>query len=253
MLNHIRTGRGGETVVLVHGFLGGSGYWLPVINHLAPSFDVIAVDLPGFAGSADAECAESISEFGGAIIELLDSLGVGRFAIVGHSMGGMIVVQMALDHGERITRLVPYGTSPSGDVPNRFASFEALMERMARDGIARVGEQATVRSWFVAGVEHPYYPLCLAAGAGASTPAGLKAVQAVLDWDARDRLGEITVPTQIIVGDRDVNMPPAEAFALWRGISGARLAVMPGCAHNAHLEKPDIFNRILAGFLHGQG
>jgi pimeloyl-ACP methyl ester carboxylesterase len=75
--------------------------------------------------------------------------------LFGHSLGSMIAQQFALDHRPRIERLVLYGAASTGNLPGRFETFDATIERFQRVGIA-AGE-SIIASWFVAGRSHPAY------------------------------------------------------------------------------------------------
>ena len=94
---HCRRFGEGRALVLLHGFLGGSGYWAPQISHFARMFEVIAPDLPGFAGSHAQPTPDTISGFAPVLLDFLDRISIGRFALVGHSLGGMVAQQIALD------------------------------------------------------------------------------------------------------------------------------------------------------------
>jgi pimeloyl-ACP methyl ester carboxylesterase len=247
MLSFRRYGRGAP-LVLVHGFLGGAGYWVPQLAHFGASFDVIAVDLPGFAASHAEPAQESIEGFAAAVLDLADRLQLPRFCLIGHSMGGMIAQRMTLDHGHRIDRLVLYGTAATGELPHRFETFEESIARLAAIGI-EAGGRKIVQSWFVAGEASPFYPLCWEAGLGLTTDAAIKALRAIMKWNARGRLRELKVPTLVISGDRDRSTPPTESLALWQGIEGAQLCIVPGCAHAVHLERPALFNDVVGSFL----
>ena len=248
MLNFRRAGRGRKVLVLQHGFVGGSGYWAPLMAHLEPYFDIVAPDLPGFAGSAHLPAPDSIEGLAGAVLALLDHLGVERFALLGHSMGGSVAQQLALDHPERIERLVLYGTAACGDLPGRFETFEESIRRLEQDGIAATAERIAA-TWFVHGRTAAFYPLCAEAGRGAARDAAIACLRALPRFDVRARLGEIAMPTLIIGGDRDRSIALAQLLELQRGIRGAELCVAPGCAHNVHLEKPELFNRVVGDFL----
>ena len=247
MLNYRRYGKG-RPLVFLHGFVGGAAYWLPQEVSFKGAFDVISVDLPGFAGSADVPAPDSIAGYGNAVIELLDGIGVGSFALVGFSLGGMIAQQMALDHEGRIDKLVLYGTAAVGELPSRFESFTESSKRARSDGIAATTDK-TVATWFVDGTASPMHAYTRAVCDGANLDACLTVMNAIMDWSAADRLGEIAAPTLVVVGDRDRSATPADAMVLWNGIPDAQLSVLPGCAHGAHLEKPDLFNLIVADFL----
>ena len=117
-LHYGRSGTG-PPLVLVHGFLGGIAEWEALTGHLTSRFDVIAIDLPGFGGSAAVPPPNTIAGYGDLIIRLLETLGIRRFALLGHSMGAMIAQQLALDYGDRLDRLVLYGAASTGRLPGR--------------------------------------------------------------------------------------------------------------------------------------
>ena len=248
-LHYGRSGTG-PPLVLVHGFLGGIAEWEALTTHLTSRFDVIAIDLPGFGGSAAIPPPTTIAGYGDLIIRLLETLGIGRFALLGHSMGAMIAQQTALDYGDRLDRLVLYGASSTGRLPGRFETFETTIERFKRVGIGEGGEPI-IASWFVAGRGHPAYAMYRHMAELADSEAAIAALRAVAAWQVADRLGSITVPTLVIGGDRDRSTEPAEQFRLWRGLAQAQLCILPNCAHAAHLEQPEIFQRLLLRFLSG--
>jgi pimeloyl-ACP methyl ester carboxylesterase len=249
MLNFLRKGSG-KPVLLVHGFLGGARHWPPVMDALSRRHDLIALDLPGFGASGPMPACRSIAEFAAKAVELMDHLGIRRFALLGHSMGGMIAQQLALDHAGRVEKLVLYGTAPSGKLPGRFETFAESIARIEREGIAGVAERIPA-TWLRTGSAHPAYPLLREIASGASAEAALAALRAVDKWDVRPRLAELRMPTLVLTGDRDRSTPPDEAFALWRGLPDARLCIAPNCAHAVHLDSPALFNAVLGEFLAG--
>ena len=238
-------------MVLQHGFLGGSGYWLPQLGGLGRHFDVVAPDLPGFAGSADLPAPGSVPEFAAQLVGLWDRLGLGRLHLIGHSMGGMIALQVALDYPDRIDRLVLYGTACSGSLPERFESVDDSIARIEREGIAKCAD-FIVPTWFVEGEAAPYFQLCKQAGAGADSASAARSLRALSQWSVCDRLGEVNMPVLVICGDRDRSTAPNHSWRLWRELNRSSLCVVPGCAHNVHLERPELFNAIVLDFLSGE-
>ena len=250
-MHHVRSGRGRRALVFVHGFLGGCGYWVPQTSGLHDHFDCIAVDLPGFAGSAALPAPDSIAGYADALLAFLDSQGVREFSLLGFSMGAMVAMELALAHPARLERLVLYGTSASGDLPGRFESWDASIRRMESQGVEPTADR-TVVSWFVDGERHPYHRACRDACRGAAKESAIKAMRATQRWSARGRLGSIQTPTLVIVGDKDRSTKPAESVELWQGIKGSQLCVIPDAAHGLHMEKPDLFNRVVLEFLLAQ-
>ena len=118
-----------ETLVFVHGFLGGSKVWEDQIALFSDRFNVITPELPGFGEAFGQSAPDRIGEFADYVLNYLDELGVENFKLVGHSMGGMIVQEMAARAPERIDRLVLYGTGPVGLLPGRFETIDESKRR----------------------------------------------------------------------------------------------------------------------------
>jgi 2-hydroxy-6-oxonona-2,4-dienedioate hydrolase len=247
MLNHHRYGNGAP-LVLQHGFLGGGGYWAPQLPTFGRHFDLIAPDLPGFAGSAHIEAPTTIEGFSAGLVTLLDDLKVERTGIIGHSMGGMVALQTALDYPDRIDRLVLYGSSCTGDLPKRFETFETSIERLREHGVEGCAERI-VPTWFVQGDKAPSFTMCRDAGRGTSVESAVRALGALRDWDVCERLSELSIPVLVICGDCDRSTAPDQSYRLWQNIAGSQLCVVPGCAHNVHLERPELFAAIVIEFL----
>jgi pimeloyl-ACP methyl ester carboxylesterase len=246
-LHYRRTGRG-ETLVLVHGYLGGSAQWAHEMSYLSPHFDVIAVDLPGFGDSHALAAPHTIGGFSSIVLDQIDALGVTNFRLLGHSMGGMIVQEMARTVPQRITQLILYGTGPLGSIPGRFETMTQSRERLHLDGVAATAHRISAR-WFVNGAMDPAHALCAQLGCQASEEAALAGLNAMQLWDGRAELQGLNLPTQLIWGEHDQSYNFDQIQALWRGIAKCSLAVIPGASHAAHLEKPAIFREIMLSCL----
>ena len=231
-----------------HGFLGGSGYFAPQMAALGGSYDIIAPDLPGFAGSSQEPVAPSIKALSKAQIALLDELEIARFSLLGHSMGGMVALQTALDHPERIEKLVLYATSYTGNLPGRFETFQETLQKVERDGLSDVADNITA-SWFHHEDAAPMYEFCRQAGLGASKAAVKAALLSFADWNVEERLGELKMPALVIAGDKDRSYNLAGLKRLANSIEQAEFCLMPGCAHCAHLENAELFNNTVEKFL----
>ncbi len=247
MLNFRRYGSG-PTVVLQHGFVGGGGYFAPQAARLSDFFDVICPDLPGFAGSAEVRAEMTTSGLSHALIGLLDELGVDRFSLLGHSMGGGVALQTALDHSARVQRLVLYGTASTGKMPKRFETVKETLDRIRLDGIQATAERIAA-TWFVDGARAPMYDFCVAAAGEPNQAAAMKAIENFQKWDVSERLGELEIPVLVICGDRDRSYSLEDTLAMMRRIARSQLCVLPNCAHAAHLEAPEIFTEALTNFL----
>lgn len=243
----LRSGSGAP-LVLVHGYLGGAAQWDAQIQALSPHFDVIAPELDGYGSRWAHDAEDSIEGFARQIMTHLHGLGITRFHLLGHSMGGMIVQQMTAMAPDRIDRLICYGTGPRGLMPDRFETIAASRNRIENDGVQRTAERIAA-TWFVEGAKAAGYPLCVQLGNMVRPKTAQDGLTAMAGWDGRNALPEVAQKTLVIWGDRDRSYTWAQPLALWGGIADSELCVLPNCAHAAHLEVPALFNQVIARFL----
>ena len=246
-LNYLRQGKG-FPLVLVHGYLGGASLWQNQLDSLGDEFDVIAPELPGYGASFRELSSASIDGFSHQIIALLDGLSISRFHLLGHSMGGMIAQQIASELPARVAGLICYGTGPLGALPNRFETIEQSRTRLQTEGVNPTARRIAA-TWYAKGEAAPDYDRCVALGKNVSTESALAGLTAMETWDGRAALGGIVQPTLVVWGDKDRSYGWQQPEALWTGIAGSSLAVLPGCGHNAHHENPELFNSIVRNFL----
>jgi 2-hydroxy-6-oxonona-2,4-dienedioate hydrolase len=247
MLNFHRHGSG-PSLVMQHGFVGGGGYFAAQTARLARFFDVICPDLPGFAGSASQQAEMTVPGLSRSLVGLLDELGVEQFALLGHSLGGSVALQTALDHPQRVDKLVLYATGSTGNLPKRFESVDDTINRIQSDGIEATAKRIAA-TWFVEGTRAPMYDFCVAAAGKPDQAAAVKAMKNLPAWDVTDRLAELKMPVFVICGDRDRSYGLEDTLAMARCIAASQFCVIPNCAHATHLEAPEVFTDLLATFL----
>jgi len=235
-------------MVLVHGFMGGRAQWQLQQEDLGTDRDMIAIDLPGFGANNHLEAPKSIAGFATFVLDYLTAIGVQEFDLLGHSMGGMIVQEMVALAPDRVRRLVLYGTAATGNLPGRFETFEQSRQRVGTDGVSATARRISA-TWFVAFEDAGEFENCAKIAELSSMQAMQAALDAMEKWSRADNLTNITCPTLVVWGEIDRTYRWPQIDALWNEISESSLAVLPGCSHAAHLEKPDLFNAIVNDFL----
>ena len=245
---HFRRLGFGEVFVMVHGYFGGSAQWAHETEYLSHEFDVIAIDLPGFGDSHALTAPQSIEGFAQSVLDQLDVMGIYKFRLLGHSMGGMIAQEMCRLAQHRVTQLYLYGTGPIGMIPGRFETMEESRERLKTDGVVATSYRISAK-WFIMGAADPSHPLCARLGSQATEDAALAGLNAMESWDGRNYLKSLRVPTQLIWGEKDKSYNFEQIEILWRGIQDCSLAIIPNASHAAHLEQPAIFREILCACL----
>jgi 2-succinyl-6-hydroxy-2,4-cyclohexadiene-1-carboxylate synthase len=232
-------------LVLLHGFTQTGRSWQPVRDVLAARYRAVAPDLPGHGEFAWRRPA-SFSACDAYVRALTDE----PFTLVGYSMGGRVALHAALSAGARLRRLVLVGASPgladAREREERRAADAALAER-----IEAIGVEAFAREW----AEQPLFagmPRGIADLADAdrrrNTAEGLAAALRGLGTGVMpplwDRLGELAMPVELVVGERDEKFR-AIAERMREHLPDARVHVVEGAGHAVHLERPDAVAEIV--------
>ena len=192
----------GTPLVLVHGFLGSSEMWSPQIKFFKDNFRVIAPALPGFGKSNAIDSCDSIKCMAKAILNLLEKKEIKNFNLLGHSMGGMIVQEMTKLAGEKILKLICYGTGPRGNIPGRFETIDQSREKLKINGL-EVTANRIAKTWFIDEEKAKYFYLCDEAGKQTSIEATDNGLIAMKNWNGVKNLKNIKNETLIIWGDQD--------------------------------------------------
>ena len=238
----------GYPLVLVHGFLGSSEMWKLQKEYLSKFFRVITPALPGFGESSKAKSCNSIDAMAKTVLDLLNKKNINKFNLMGHSMGGMIVQEMTKMSGEKINKLICYATGSIGDIPGRFETLDASRERLKKEGISETVKRVP-KKWFVDGDKAKYYYLCENAVKETSEETADRALIAMKNWSGFKNLKNIKNETLIIWGDKDVSYNFEQVDTLNKNIPNSDLAILKGCSHNVHLEKPQEFNKLVLNYL----
>ncbi len=251
------------TIVWIHGLTGSWQNWLENLPFFARTHRCIAMDLPGFGASEMPAEKITISGYAAAVDELLRVLGVTRATVVGNSMGGFIGAELAIRFGTRVERLVLVSAAGLTVEHQRNEPALALLRRGSgllalgtgwlaskSDELARRPRSRRAMLSIVAA--HPDRlpaPLVSEQLRGAGKPGFIDALDALTDYPIRDRLGEITAPTLVVWGTRDMLVPVRDAWAFGELIDDARVVVYENTGHVAMLERPVAFNALVAEFL----
>ena len=238
----------GFPLVLVHGFLGSSKMWNPQIDFFKKNFRVITPDLPGFGKSNKIKSHNNINSIADTILENLKIKKIDNYYLLGHSMGGMIVQEMAKKDGDKILKLICYSTGPIGEMPDRFETMDE-----SRDNLKKIGLESTARNiaktWFILSEKAKYFDLCIQAGKETSVDAVDNALIAMKEYNGTNNLKFIKNETLIIWGEKDKSYNYKQIQTLKENISNSSLVIFKECAHNIHLEKIEEFNKTVQNFL----
>jgi 3-oxoadipate enol-lactonase len=228
----------GAPVLVLGNSLGTSrAVWERQVAEFRQHFRLVRYDLPGHGGSAAVAGPYTVSGLGAGVLALADSLGVGRFAYCGISLGGMIGMWLAAAAPDRIAALGLVCTSaylPPAD------GWRARASQVRAAGMASVSEAAIGR-WFTPGFagRAPSVVGEFRAELKRTDPLGYAGCcEAIAEMDLRESLPGVAAPTLVLAGADDPATPPEHGAAIAGLVPGARLEVVPA-AHLATVEAAD--------------
>ncbi|HEX2172977.1 MAG TPA: alpha/beta fold hydrolase [Dehalococcoidia bacterium] len=250
-MNYFSTGEG-FPLVLAHGHSGNLRNWA-LQRSLAGRYRMISVDHRGHGKTtAPADPAQySLEIMAEDLYQALRQLDVRECYLIGHSMGGMIALEFALAHQEMLRALVLVDTAPAQFGMHILQDVEEI-ERIARSqGLEAVFEYNLSRNPVMA-MEIAKAPqnreIYKREYLVNNVDGYINSLKALRNRrPLTDRLGDIRVPTLLVVGDRDEPfIEPANT--MHQGIPGSELVVIPECGHSPQIEFPDQFNKLLIEF-----
>ncbi len=261
-VNYAEIGEG-KPIVFVHGISGSWQNWLENLPHFGRNRRAIALDLPGFGASPMPSWPIDMPAYGRLLHDFCEKLGVGSGSgatLVGNSMGGLVAAEAILSAPGRFDRLVL--VSAAGFINTWLPHQRGKATSQAWNTFGRPFGAAA--RFFVTHRRARYamfrfvirYPSRLRKellweqmASGVPCPGFADALDAVIEYDARDRLEEIEIPTMIVWGMDDWVISAAAALSYHRRIPRSRLEIFERTAHVPQMERPERFNALLDEFL----
>src|SRR4051812_13058561 len=245
IVHHVVTGPADAPVLVLSNSLGSSlAMWDGQVEALAERFRLVRYDIRGHGRSPVPAPPYSIEDVGADLVALLDHLGVERAHVAGLSLGGMTGMWLAINHPERLDRLVLLCTSAKLGPPEMWAERARTVRAEGTGAVAEAG----VGRWLTEGFRqaHPDTAEWLRAMIAATPAEGYAACCGVIErMDLTAGLPEIHAPTLVIAGAQDPATPPEHAERIAAGIAGSRVEILDPAAHLANVEQPEAVTRLI--------
>jgi pimeloyl-ACP methyl ester carboxylesterase len=241
-------GGSGEPLLLLHGLAGSAANWVELLPALTERFRVLALDMPGHAGSAPLPRGAGITDFARVAADLLDAEEVPVALVGGHSFGGLVALRLAQQRPELVSGLLLAAPAGIGS-GTRFAQAAVLTIATVRPGrwVAPLRFRYAERAWYRRAVFRPWFVSdadALSAGATHGLLAGLGehadvklAGRAMVADDPRAGLDAVRCPVVVLWGARDAQLPLDDAFEYARRLR-AKLRIVADCGHLVPIERP---------------
>jgi len=244
---HYFTGGEGEPLVVIHGGGGGAEGWLQSMTDLCEHYRIYVPDLPGFGHSQPMDGDYGISEFVEFLEDFTHSLGLKRFHLVGHSVGGGIALHYAVKFPHKIGKLVLVNSMSLGKEIALWVSVLSSCVFCRSLGVAAAAILAAVK-WLVNLVYAPLKfvnPLPQAKMNLGKSMTTLKEQTTVLV----NQFSQLMIPTLLVWGANDSIVPVSNAYAAAQLIPDCQLHVFEGCGHSVYKQKVKEFSHLLTTFL----
>jgi 3-oxoadipate enol-lactonase len=244
----------GQPLIMITGFASAQNTFFALARVFAEHYQVVTFDNRGVGGTDKPAGRYSISMMASDTIGLMDFLGMDKAHLMGGSMGGMVAQHIAIEHPQRVDKLILFSTSADGRwlfdltetiTPNWDRSTSSLASADLRKLISAMVSRTFSRPFYKL-VFMP--PAKLQARFGALT--GLAGqIEAMMTHNALDRLHLIQAPTLVLVGSKDRLIPPQLSEVLASRVAGAKLVIIDGGSHVVAGEMSGRFKKEVLGFL----
>lgn len=237
-----RFGRGATALVFVHGWTLDETFWREQVGYFAPDYQVVTLDLAGHGRSGTGRGQWTMASFGDDVVAVADDVDAERIVLIGHSMGGPVVIEAARKLGDRLAGLV---------FIDSFHDPDQRMPQEERDGILtayrsdfETSVEAMVRQYLFAPETDSALVDVISRHMAAFDPAiGVAAIEAYFGADYRTVFPRLTVPKVAI--NSDLYPTNAESLSQY----GIDVRILRGVGHFPMVEDPAAFNETLASVL----
>ncbi len=259
-VHYVEAGKG-PALLFLHGLGGSWQDWSATLPAFAATYRVIAVDFPGFGGSDQPEVKYSVEWFTEVVEKFIQERKLDGVNLVGHSMGGLVALNLAARPNSRVKKLIITDAVGIGDKAEfmsyvmtkkilgpetRWEFFEGFLKDEFRgmvNNFIKDQKPKTARDFFESLPKNPitgnrYLPM---------TPS-VQMSASIIDFEIRPKLASIRQPTLILWGAKDPVVPPQDASLLKKEIPQSHLVIFPDTGHCPMIERPSLFSQELTKF-----
>jgi len=248
-LQYAEKGHGrGQVVIFLHGYTDSWFSWSRVLPLLPSRFHAYAITQRGHGDSDKPATGYAMTDFSEDVVAFMDHFGIREATVVGHSMGSVIAQRLAIDHPDRVSRLVLVGSGADPDqnpVLLDLADFVDTLTDPIDPAFVYDFQASTVYS----PVPADFLDTVVAESLKVPARVWQAALHGLVEENTLGELGALAAPTLIFWGDKDDIFPYPDQVELEQGIPRVTLLVYPDTGHGLHWERPERFTEDLVRFL----
>lgn len=267
-------GTGDDVLLLVHGNFASWRWWRPVLDRLPPGYCAYAPDMRGCGDTDRPAHGYTIPQLSADLLGFARALRLPALHLVGHSLGGAVALQFALDHADLVRTLTLVAPAPAEGLPvfrNASAASPWVLRLFDLERDASLNRlDAIYRFLYTLDANRPLLRRALTRmapmltdedalkalldDAGRMAPAAVVGhVRALNTWNVQTQLAKVALPVLVVWGEQDVLIPRPALERMVSGLRDGRLVIWPDVGHAPQLEQPDRFVQLLAEFISVNG
>lgn len=244
-MHYLEQGAGDESVVFVHGFVSTHRWWQPALACLPQKYHTYAIDLRACGSSEAVKSGHTLAQYAADIEAFAEAMELDKFTLVGHSMGGGVAMQYALNHPGRLKALA---------LVDPLAPFGMRIDQPTTDWINSVqgqeeGQRINVQGAFATPPTGDYLEQLVADAVAWDKPVYLGTMDDMAKFNVSDQLSTLNVPTLVTWGDKDGVIPFEGIVDTFTKIPNCNLEIWHGVGHSGPIEIPERFVKLLTEFI----
>jgi branched-chain amino acid transport system permease protein len=270
-IHYEQAGAGEKTLLLVHGNFASWRWWRPVLDRLPSGYMAFAPDQRGFGDTDKPSNGYTIEQLADDLYGFVKSLSLSSIHLVGHSLGGAVALQFALNHLEQIETLTLVAPAPAEGMPlvskkkNNLPWVSHLFEDFQRDrslhkidAINHLLRSVGANRFLLRRALRQMAPTlnyddnfeALVDDACRMAPQAIPGfIQALDSWNVQPYLKNLRLPVLILLGDQDILIPKEALKRTARSLPHGKLIIWGDVGHSPQLEQPDRFVQLLREFI----
>jgi len=240
----------GKPVVLLHGWLGSWGCWYGTMEALSSRYRAYALDFWGFGESDKRRESYNVSDFVALVDQFMERLGIQQAPVIGHSMGGTVALNLALDRPQRVEKVAVVGSPVDGRSLNVFLKLagQPWIAFLVWNSPALLRLGIKIFAPWIAANSSEWYDLLMRDLDKMTLESFLWSIHSLHRTDLRSRLPTLRMPALGVYGKGDKIVDPRQA-QLFQRVANSRIEVLAGSRHFPMLDEPDKFHPIVMNFL----
>lgn len=248
-LNYKKLGEAKEVLVILHGFLGSLDNWFTVGKRLAEDFTVYLLDARNHGLSPHSD-EFSYDLMANDIVEFFEQQGIEKASVIGHSMGGKVMMKFALEHPHLVEKMIVVDIAPKSYPVHHREILDALQSldidnlasrQEADEQLAKSIPEFGVRQFLLKNIDRKQ-------GGGFQWKMNLQVLDDKVEEVGKAQEGYSTVPALFVDGDRSNYIKPEDEDAILEIFPSAQFVTLP-TGHWVHAEAPDLFYDAVIDFL----